>query len=177
MKQVLEDSKKDVSEIAARAIEREMKKRIFVRGEATDGSKIGKYSTKPMYAGGEQLRQLPKGRFGPRGKNSRFSTFKNGKPRMTRYLPDGYSEFRDRSGRQNEDVDLDLTGASKRTIKTGEKGDTFVVGFTSKNRMEILLANQKKFGKTIFEPSEKEREIATHEALQELRFKLEFECL
>jgi hypothetical protein len=154
---------------ATLAVEAEYKVRIFKEGEATNGSNIGKYSNTPFYAGKDSLKGLPKGKFKPVGKNGR-SRFKNGKPKKTRYLKGGYGEFRDRAGRQSKNVDLNLTGASERSIRTGLKGSKVVLGFTSKERFDILRGNEKRFKKDILTLSKKERVTFIDAAEREISF-------
>ena len=174
------EAKPQAELLGAQEIEIQMKKRIFVRGQDINGNRIGDYSTEPFYVNpeGEALRQLNKSRFRPKGKNSRFSKFKNGNPRKTRYLPRGYAEFRERALKNSasKEVNFNLSGTSMKTLKTGLKDGRFVFGFGNEERMKILLANEEKFGKDVFTASEEEREKAAEVALKEFRYKVEFEC-
>lgn len=154
---------------AALAVEADYKERIFKDGKDSKEGNIGKYSTKPFYAGAKNLTGLPKGKFKPVGKNGR-SRFNNGKPKKSRYLPKGYKEFRERAGRQSKKVDLNLTGASERSIKTGLRGDKVVLGFTSKERFDILRGNEKRFKKDILTLSKSERLTFIDSAQREIVF-------
>ena len=84
-------------------LEAEWKDRIFGRGEMSDGSKIGDYSTKPSYFTKDSF--IRANAFKPQGKKNK-GNFKNGEQRKSMYLPGGYSEFRDIQGRENEFVNL-----------------------------------------------------------------------
>lgn len=93
--------------------------RIYEQGMNSNGSQIGKYSTSPaMYVNpdyaprsgnirtksGGKLQGL-KPTVGKTGK----SVFKNGKPHKTTYLPGGYKELRNRTGRRIDIVNLRFT--------------------------------------------------------------------
>lgn len=81
--------------------------RIFVDGGDSSGGSIGKYSKEPYYVNPLPQR-FPK-QFAPKGKDGK-KKFKNGKDKKTRYLKDGYFEFRKLQGRQNAFVDLSMSG-------------------------------------------------------------------
>lgn len=163
------DVRDRVTLVAAKEVEADYKDRIFADGKDSKGGKIGNYDRKPMYAGKSQLRGLPKGGFAPKGKNGK-STFKNGNKKKTRYLKNGYSEFRKRAGRQNTTVDLNLTGASQQTIQTAVSGDKIVLGFTDPKRLAILEGNERRFGKNIFDLSKAEQDTFEIAAVRETRF-------
>lgn len=168
----LSDSKRiqdRITLVAAKEVEADYKDRIFADGKDSKGAPIGRYSTKPFYAGGKQLRGLPKGKFRPEGKNG-DKKFKNGKNHKTRYLKDGYKEFRERAGRQSGKVDLNLTGASQQTIQVGKKGEGIVLGFTNAKRLKILEGNEKRFRKNIFDLSSGEQTTFQIAADREMRF-------
>lgn len=165
--QVIQDR---VTTVAAAETLADYKDRIFNDGKATNESRIGDYSTKPMYASKSQLKGLPKSRFKPKGKDG-SSVFKNGKKKRSTYLRNGYFEFRKTAGRQNKVVDLNLTGASARTIQLGTAaGGLIGFGFTDDARREILEGNEKKFRKQIFTISQSEQDTFQDAALRELTF-------
>ena len=78
------------------------KERIFDKGEKSDGSKIGEYSTTPIYV--DKSSFIRKNAFkgvGKKGKNG-----KQRKDNKTMYIPGGYSEFRTLNGRQNSHINF-----------------------------------------------------------------------
>lgn len=77
------------------------KNRIINEGRASDGSRIGNYSTKPAYYSRKQF--VRKGSFKGIGKNG-------GKPRKTMYIATGYSGFRQVQGLQTQFVNMELSG-------------------------------------------------------------------
>lgn len=158
-----------VTTVAALESLADYKDRIFTEGKATNESRIGDYSTKPFYAGKSQLKGLPKSKFKPVGKDGK-SQFKNGRKKKTTYLSQGYFEFRKRAGRQNRTVDLNLTGASSRSIQLGTRGDLVVFGFTDDKRREILEGNERRFKKAIFTLSSGEQDTFQDAARRELAF-------
>lgn len=77
------------------------KNRIVQQGKATDGSRIGSYSTRPAYFSKKQF--VKKGAFKGVGKNG-------GKPRKTMYIANGYTGFRQAQGLQTAFVNAELSG-------------------------------------------------------------------
>lgn len=171
--QVLADEgvQKRVAFVAANRVEAELKIRVFEQGLAADGSQIKPegYSEKPIYVNPNSLTsQIPKSKVRPMGKNG-LAEFLNGKKKKTRYYEKGYKEFREHMGRQTAHVDLNLSGASQKTLQVGtSKDDGIAFGFTNDERMAILRGNEPKKG-FIFSASELEREIAREEARAEIR--------
>ena len=100
--------------------------RVFVNGTASDGSKIGNYSTNPEYFTKNQF--VKTGAFRPQGKNgdTKFKTVT--RPRTSMYLKDGYKEFRDIQGRPTNTVNLDLSGSLKRAYRVFKFGDSVLFG-------------------------------------------------
>lgn len=100
--------------------------RVFVDGTATDGSKIGQYSTKEEYFSKSQF--VKTGAFKPIGKNgdTKFKTVT--RPRKSMYLKQGYKEFRDIQGRPTNTVNLDLSGSLKRAYRVFKFGDSVLFG-------------------------------------------------
>lgn len=83
------------------------KNRIINEGKATDGSRIGNYSTRPLYASKKSF--VKKGAFKPQGKTG-VAKFSNGKARKSMYLPGGYAQFRQIQGREAGFVNAELSG-------------------------------------------------------------------
>lgn len=157
-----------VTTVAALEVFADYKTRIFTDGRSTNSSRIGDYNTKAFYAGKSQLKGLPKSKFKPKGKTGQ-SKFKNGKPHKTTYLKNGYFQFRKVAGRQNRYVDLNLTGASERSIQFGTEGDAVVFGFTDDRRRKILEANELRFKKQIFTLSQDEIKTFNTSAVREIK--------
>lgn len=159
-------AQKQIAIVAVTASLAEFQHRVFTLGLDANGSPIGNYSNRPMYASKEAYRGLPN-RFTPQGKNA-SGDFKNGNKRNSKYYKDGYAEFRSDVNRQNEKVDLNLTSTSSRSIKLGFDGDGAVFGFTDKERMDILIGNEERFGTEIFKATQKERDTASEAARKEI---------
>jgi hypothetical protein len=100
--------------------------RVFVDGTASDGSKIGDYSTKPEYFTKNQF--VKTAAFKAQGKNgdTKFKTVT--RPRTSMYLKGGYKEFRDVQGRPTNTVNLDLSGSLKRAYRVFKFGDSVLFG-------------------------------------------------
>lgn len=160
-----EQIKNRVSFVAVSRLAGLYETRIFREGEATGGGKIGRYSTKPYYTT-SRPKLLPKSKLSPLGKNGK-STFKNGKKKKTRYLPGGYSEFRERTVGQNKTVDLNLTGATVGSLAIGRRAGRVVYGFTNQKAAEIMEENEKRFKKEITKPTAAEIKAAGEAALNE----------
>jgi hypothetical protein len=87
--------------IAVQTVHALRMERIFTRGEKADGSKIGQYSTKPIYI---NPKISPK-KFTGKGKNDK----RNNKTHKTRYFAEGYKGFRQFINRPSEKIDLGLS--------------------------------------------------------------------
>lgn len=99
--------------VAGKRLEGEMKKRIFNRGEASDGSKIGSYSN-------------------------------------------SYAALRQRRGRQTGFVDLQFTGNLFSNVQTVKDGADVAIAIPNDKDFLKATDNEKRFEKTIFEPTEQE---------------------
>lgn len=155
---------------AAKEFEGVYKKRVFVMGLDTKGRKIGSYSTKAFYVGkaSKSLIGLPKSKFTPQGKNGK-STFKNGRKKKTRYLKNGYKEFRERAGRQSKTVDLNLSGSLFTSMQIGIKGDKINFGFTDPKSVQKAIGNERRFRRVIFTPSQNELQVFAGAATREVQ--------
>lgn len=153
--------------------------RIFQRGEATDGSAIGGYSTKPIYVPVKKNSQYKSSGLKPRGKEkgSRAAaktsktklvtrryrgdeeefTNTTKEERKSMYMPGGYLEFREVVGRETNTVNLNLTGQTQQelgspTVRNGLPS----IEFVNDKTVEIAAGNEEHFGKTIFAVPEQE---------------------
>lgn len=120
--------------------------RIANDGKASDGSKIGSYSTKPAYFSRNQFAK--KGAFKPQGK-IRTGT-------KTMYIPTGYSGFRAIQGRKTDTVNLQLSGDLLLDYQQEERGAEILIGFTNKLQSDKRRGNEKRFGKNIFRATQQE---------------------
>jgi len=145
----------------------EMRDRIQNRGKASDGSDIGKYSTKPTYISIDQMDGRKLKPEGKEFKGKRRSTFasgkKKGKPHSSRYFEDGYEQYKTEAGRNTlGKVNLTFTGQFFNQMQLLPVPQGWGVGWSGAE----LLARAKKFesskmyGKDIFEPTKQERERA-----------------
>lgn len=170
---VLRNAKGNALLVATKKLEATFKRRIFTQGKASNNSKIGTYSTEPMYVSlagakstyGSQIRTSSL-----RGKgNSGSGKFKNGKNRRSMYFPDGYSGFRKQMGRQNKFVDLNLTGSTEKSIQTGKRANNRVVmGFISNRKTSIADNLERKYGKSIFAVTKSEEKDTRTDFLEEV---------
>lgn len=128
----------------------------FVKGEASDGGKIGAYSTTPIYAGSKQY--VNKGALKPKGKYG-DTKHKNGKPYKTAYLPSGYKELKQVQGKQNSFVNLDYSNSLFKAVQLYKDGDSTVIAIASEKESKKFRGNEKHFGKSIGAPQQKEKEL------------------
>ena len=140
-----------------------IKRRVFLEGKNSSGSGIGTYSTKPYYASLNATRKRYGGRvkasgLKARGKNSAAQKFKNGKPRKSRYLQDGYKEFRQQVGRGKNGgkINLDLTGQLRDSIITGTANKRLVIGVKDARNTKLRKVLELKYGQ-VFQPTNTEK--------------------
>lgn len=151
-----------VAIVVVKELEADFKRRIFNDGKATNGSKIGSYSTKGIYVNPSKPKKgLPKGKLSklkPRGKNPKSGQFfKNGKKRKTAYLDDGYKQLRSVFGRQNQKIDLSLTGTLRLNIKALQRGSGAALAFTDLRGQLISAGQEHRKKKRIFRVSQAEK--------------------
>lgn len=156
----------EVMVAAGRVMWGEFVRRVFVLGQDASGGAIGAYSKKPAYFSPNQrgIAGVPKPRIAlPKtfqgkgrkpalkleGKNG-DTVFKNGKPHKTAYLANGYFQFRKAYGRQNNFVDLNLTGTLLSSVQLATTSNGILLFFAAKKQAEIARGNEAKFGKDIF---------------------------
>lgn len=155
-----------------------IKNRIINEGKSSTGADIGQYSRKPAYFSRDKF--VKKGAFkgqGQRGftgeriveskgKTGRISyRIKKTKPK-TMYLPEGYAQFRAIQGRENNKVNLNLSGSMMNDYQQQAKGTKIYQGFTNKKESDKRKGNEANFNKKIFPASQKEiadynKEVAT----------------
>lgn len=123
---------------AANSVLAAQKERIFKKGDATNGSKIGQYSTKPIsISRRRQARQTGKTRF-----------------------PEGYREYKSLTGKEASFVNLQDTGQMMMDLGTtivgrGEVG----IGFSNQFNADKSYWAEEKYKKEIFFTSDKEDDL------------------
>jgi hypothetical protein len=171
-----------------------IKRRIFNEGKASNGNRIGTYSSTPGYYSREQFSK--KSAFKPIGKNeNKTGTVKSvpivelktvrkiavskrvsketGKHlQASMYLERGYTQLRELNGRQTGYIDFQFSGSLFQSIQTGKSGSGYVVGFTNlsgkNSRREVAEHLEKNYNKTIFSPGVNERQLIKDAMLDEL---------
>lgn len=115
-------------------------------GEASDGSKIGDYSKDKIYVGLASFK----------GFESKFRP-KQGKKTMK--FEQGYSEFRSFIGRQNNYVDLSLSGSMHKSFRGVLYGADAIIALFGQDSIDKAEGNEKRFKKDILRPSADDIEI------------------
>ena len=128
--------------------------RVADEGLAADGTKIGKYSTEPIYVSGTAT-PPPKAPLNGKYEQSEFA---NGKPHKSKYYAQGYSQYKTDTGRNLlGSVNLSLTrnmltdfslnnNFSDAPIKTSRG---WGLGFRQSDNKKKLDGNEKRFNKAI----------------------------
>lgn len=152
-----------------------MKERIHEKGEASDGSLIGQYSTKPTYI---SLNESPK-KFVAKGKNSestiavskssidtkkqsasKLGALKNGRIRRSGYFPGGYNQFKTEIGRnQLGSVNLSLSGQLNNQLAVQATAKGYGLGWPDAEKLKRAKALEKKYGKKIWALANSELEL------------------
>mgnify|MGYP007096683634 CR=1 FL=1 len=154
----------EIVRTAAITVSAEMKHRIQNKGLSTDGTKIGDYSTSPIYV--SLLNNAGKSIGQPIGKTG-LSVFKSGKKKgqdhFSRYFPRGYSQYKTAIGRNTlGSVNLTLTGQMMGQMSVFRTSEGWGIGWS--NPVYTARANYfesgHKYGKTIFSASIEERKLA-----------------
>lgn len=150
---------------AAFTLKAEMIDRIFNRGLASDGAKIGDYSTTPAYFAKADF--VRKSAFEKRGKTN-TGDFKNGKARRSMYLPTGYKEFREIQGRKVDTKNFKMTGSLEKSINVLRDGDQTVIGITDGKESAKRHGLEEQVGRPVFPPSDADFETFTEAVFDEI---------
>jgi hypothetical protein len=142
-------------------LEASLKTRIFNDGRNSGGGSIGSYSTRPMYvsiagAKAKYGSQLKSSALTAVGKNG-ATQFKNGKKRKSQYFADGYAGFRAQVGRQNQKVDLNLTGNLQDSLQGGVTNKGLALAFINSKSSRLSQDLEDKYG-DVFTPTDEEVE-------------------
>ena len=146
-----------------KAVEGNLKSRIFNDGLDANLTKIGTYSTAPMLAGKSSFRTKTAANkvLGSKAKRKglKWVTYKG----KSLYVEEGgYKAIREKSGLQASYVDLDFKGDLRGQIKVGTFGDELVLGHTNSDKAEIAkaLESPKKYNRSIFAGSSADIKLA-----------------
>lgn len=163
----------NAEEVAMRQLIAKYTERIFNRGSASDETRIGNYSTKPMLTGSKNFINVTKATnfFKTKPEFRKVKTSKGN--RALAVVKGGYSEFRTLNGFQNAFVDLEFRGDLFRSIQVGELNGHFVLGFNSLIQSKKAHNLEIHFKKKIFEPTSEEKSQAEEAAMDYLKDKLQ----
>lgn len=145
----------DAGRVAARTVVKDMRKRIFDRGETPDGAQIGTYSTEPIYISLSQMSKTGPGRKTRGGKSKFFSG--------------GYAQYKSAVGARG--FNLRNFGVMMRDFTSPieiAEGDRLRLTFGEERNQEISDFYPQAWGMS---PSEKEK--FTSLFVQELQKRLE----
>jgi hypothetical protein len=122
------------------SLERQIKARVFVKGEDSGNVKIGNYSTSPITVGKGAF--FKKSAFQPKAKHKTVT------------LPDGYKELRDIQGMRTDTVTLKYSGALRKSLDISVTSpNRAVIGFTSIESEVVANAQERRYGRPIFTPN------------------------
>lgn len=161
-------------EVAIRTMLAYYIQRVFNNGLASDGGKIGDYSTKPMFTGSKNFRTAGKADAFFDEDDVEFRTIKTKKGQKALALvKGGYKEFRELNGLRSDTVDLQFSGSLFESIIVGTYGDNFVLGFNNVEKAKIAAHLEAKYGKKIFYPTKEEIDIVIRAYYDYLREKIQ----
>lgn len=133
--------------LASESVRGLMLTRIHEDGKAADGSQIGTYSTKPMYANPETT---PGATFTPEGKTGRRVFESTGANHKTKYFDTGYKGLRNAIGKQSDSVNLNMSGIMQNTFMTMPTQDGYGLGWESDEMLNRARALEVKYGRPIW---------------------------
>jgi len=139
-------------------LESQYKNRIFDNGKDSTGQSIGEYSKEPGYYSKESF--VRKGAFKGVGKPNKEGARRT--KNKTMYIAGGYSEFRAIQGRQNNHVNLKLSGSMERAFKTMKVGNAAMFGNTDSDESKKIEGNEERYG-AVFELDASEKQFLKDE--------------
>jgi hypothetical protein len=163
-------AKNRIETVALKDVQGRMLNRIFNRGLAANGSKIGSYSTKPILIGSSSFfkKSASNSLLGSKAKRRALNWVTINGKRLA-VLPGGYKEVRSIQGRQASYVDLQLKGDLFRSIQVGKTNTgSNVLGFINDLSKAKADGNEDRFGKKIFALSSSEDKAINKAILREL---------
>lgn len=129
--------------------------RIHEDGQAADGSAIGSYSKKPLYA---NPLVIPGQTFQPEGKTGKKVFDSTGKQHKDKYFDGGYAALREATGKRSDTVNLNFSGIMQNTLQTFPTATGYGLGWDSEEMLLRARALEKKYGKRIWFLSDSEKE-------------------
>lgn len=150
----------------------DMSDRLFDNGVMGNGAKIGKYSTKPMYANRAAFKNT--GPFKPQGKTDKKPVFKNKQPRKSMYLPQGYKQLRQLQGYENSFVNLTYSADLRRDFDTHLTVDKDAVVVKLTRGINQLKAEglTNKYGATLFRHTKQEVDFIKDQVTKRIKEEL-----
>ena len=136
----------------ATTVSAEVKTRIHETGIASDGTKIGEYSRKPMYVSKAANVGRDFGRpVGKTGKSKFSSGKRKGEDHKSRYFPGGYHQYKTAIGRNRiGSVNLSLSGQLNAQFGIQPTENGYGLGWADIKKRELAAALEKKYGKKIW---------------------------
>lgn len=128
---------------AGSALLARIKNRVINEGKNSNGGKIGTYSTKPTYYRRDQF--VKKGAFKGQGKNGSGKK-KDGTPRRSMYLQNGYAQLRQIQGRESSFVNAEYSGDTMLALQLVRNGDIVQLGFVRQKAAVIRKALERRYG-------------------------------
>lgn len=159
------NAQNNVIRIVANSMLPIIRDRIHDEGKAADESKIGDYSTKPIYVSNN----IGFGTLDGTGKTGR-KVFSNGEAHKSKYFAGGYEQFKTEIGRNKlGSVNLSLSGqlASQFTLIATNKG--WGLGWNDTEKFTRAFALEKKYAKKIWALTKEELQIANEIAQNEFK--------
>lgn len=159
--------KADLIYPVATKVHADMSERIFDKGVNGDGNKIGEYSTEPAYYSKKQFKKTSA--FKPRGKYSNDIKLKDGRPRKSMFIADGYHGLKGVQGYKNDTVNLTYSSTLRNNFDAGltEDEGKVIVRLNAANADKMgWMVN--KYGKATFKHTKEEKEFFTGEITKKL---------
>ncbi len=158
-KRIADINSKDVLRDVANAVYAHLSERVHIKGEASDGTKIGKYTNTYMRVRTGDFGNTPiiqKGK--NKGKPKSVKDKKGDAGVYTKGAKKG--EQRVRFNRSNDTkVVLSLTREMENDMKVFETNSNYIIGFSNPHNYDKAVWNGKRYGKTIWKLSAEEEEI------------------
>lgn len=153
-----------------------MRQRLFQKGISGDGSKVGNYSTTPMYA---SKKAFVGSGFSPQGKNAKKTATgklskgsknrSDGTGRKSMYLAGGYKQLRQVQGKETSFVNLQYSGLLFTDFsKLAVQGDTVESKVGTKESADKLSWLSDKYGADTFHHTKEEKEFFKIEVQKKL---------
>ena len=159
--------KADLIYPVATKVHADMSERIFDNGINGDGNKIGEYSTEPAYYSKKQFKKTSA--FKPRGKHSNDLKLKDGRPRKSMFIADGYHGLKGVQGYKNDTVNLTYSSTLRNNFDAGltEDEGKVIVRLNAANADKMgWMVN--KYGKATFKHTKEGKQFFRDEITKRL---------